>query len=428
VTTKSGAIVVGVGDELLAGRIDDTNARLLSVVLRRAGYPVLRREVVGDDPDAIAVVVGRARADAAVVVVTGGLGPTGDDLTRFGIAKAFGAALRRDATAEATLRDAYARRGRPLPPGSLVQADIPEGFAAAPNARGTAPGLLRAADDGVLLAAPGVPAELEGMLDEILLPILATRPERGTPPKALQITTAGLAEAEIGALLSDLLIRGRDPIAGSYPKSGRVVLTLETFREGADADLALKVDAETIRDRVGSAFVGFGDLKLNEVVVRAAIEKKTTLAVAESLTGGLVSDGVVEVPGASAVFVAGIAAYKDEAKRAVLGVRAETLDAHGAVSEACAREMAEGARRLTGADVALATTGIAGPDGGSIEKPVGTTWFAIADAAGTVANRRVFLGGRAEIRAYARERAFDLLRRRFFGLPLDSAVKDGAGS
>lgn len=422
---KSGAAIVTVGDELLAGRVVDGNAHLLSVELRAAGFPVRSRRTVGDDPAAIGEAVRAAFAEAAVVVVTGGLGPTRDDLTREGVARAFDLALRRDPEAEAILRATYAALRRPMHAGSEVQADVPDGFRAVPNARGTAPGLVRADAEGVVFVAPGVPSELEGLLRSFLLPLLGTRPERGPRPELRCVTLAGVPEVVVGRAVEDLMTRGRDPSVGSYPKGGRVVLALES--EAPDAEerrRRLDADVATIRARLADAFAADEDLPLPTIVVRLLRERGLTIAVAESLTGGLVADGIVSVPGASATFLAGISAYANAAKTALLGVRPATLEAEGAVSEACALEMAAGARRATGADVALATTGIAGPDGGTAEKPVGTTWLAVEDAAGAAALRHVFLGDRETIRRHARERAFDLLRRRILGLPLRSPRAD----
>lgn len=415
---KSGAYVVSVGDELLAGRVLDTNAHGLSRKLRLAGFPVVGRLTLPDDVPTIAAGLRAARDAAAVVVVTGGLGPTADDLTRDGVAAALGVRVAPDARAAALLAATYARLGRVAPPGSDVQADLPEGCDPVENLRGTAPGILKADADGVLFVAPGVPSELDGMVDAVLLPLLAARPERGPAPRLRQVTIAGVAEVVVGRLVQDLMARGRDPVVGSYPKRGRVVLALESSAaDPLDADRRLDADVAAIRERLGPAFVGEGDLGLNEVVARLLLDRGLRIAVAESVTGGLIADGLVEVPGVSAAFVAGFATYSNAAKTELLGVPAELFARHGAVSVEVAAAMAEGARARTGADLALSATGIAGPGGGTSEKPVGTVCFAVADAAGTATSRYVFPGERAAVRTYARERAFDLARRRLLGLP-----------
>ncbi|HYC79126.1 MAG TPA: molybdopterin-binding protein, partial [Planctomycetota bacterium] len=318
---KRGAGIVSVGDELLAGRVLDTNAHRLSSALRAAGFPVMARATVGDDPPRIAAAIRAARAEAAAVVVTGGLGPTKDDLTREGVALALGVPLRRSAAAEAMLRATYERLGRPVPPGSEVQADLPEGCEPVKNLRGTAPGLLFEDDDGVLFVAPGVPSELDGMLAENLLPTLARRPERGPAPHLRQVTLAGVTEAVAGNLVADLMTRGRDPIVGSYPKQGRVVLALESFAEPPDeAERRLDRDVATIRARLAESVVGDGDVPLQEVVARLLLERGLTFALAESMTGGAVADALVEVPGISASFLAGYVTYSNRAKRDALGV------------------------------------------------------------------------------------------------------------
>src|SRR5262249_28374252 len=199
-----------------------------------------------------------------------------------------------------------------------------------------------------------------------------------------------------------------------YPKLGRVVLVVESRERGAEAARRVEADLAEIENRLGEAVVGRGDLKLNEVVASLLLEKGVTVAVAESLTGGLVGDGLVEIPGISKVFLAGFVTYSNRAKAQVLGLPEALFGAGaaGAVSEECVRAMAEGARARSGADLAIAVTGIAGPSGGSADKPVGTVWFALADRDGTVAASVVFPGDRASVRAFTRERAFDLMRRR----------------
>jgi nicotinamide-nucleotide amidase len=415
--------IVSVGDELLAGRVLDTNASWLSALLRAEGFPVALRLTVADERNAVADAVRHAVGAAEVVIVGGGLGPTKDDLTRDGIAGALALPLLPHAGALEMVRGCYAARGLAVPPGSEVQALLPQGFEPLLNRTGTAPGLLRRGTGGGLIAVlPGVPSELRAMAEHEIVPLLRAHPGRGPAPTIESLTIAGLREVDVGRRIADLMERGIDPVVGSYPKRGRVVLTVESH-EGSPDEARERVQA-TIREiwrRLDDAVVGVGDLLLHEVVGGLLIERGTTVAVAESLTGGLVAEGLVSVPGISKVFLAGYVPYANRAKCDLLGVPEALIAAEGAVSEACARAMAEGARAKSGAAFALATTGIAGPSGGSPEKPVGTVWFALADAAGCVASRAVFPGDRESIRAFARERAFDLMRRRLLGLPLAPA-------
>jgi nicotinamide-nucleotide amidase len=412
--------IVSVGDELLSGRVLDTNASWLSSVLRVEGFPTAARFAVRDDVDAIAAAVRQAEAEGQIVVVGGGIGPTKDDLTRDGVAAALGVPLTLHDGALDLVRSNYSRRGMRVPEGSEVQAMLPAGAEPIQNGVGTAPGILvrRAAGTRVLAVLPGVPAEFRAMVERSLIPILRVHPDRGSPPVLASLTVAGLREVDAGNTIADLMERGRDPLVGSYPKLGRIVLTVESAaRPEAEAARRVGETVAEIRRRLGAAVVGEGDLRLNEVVAALLLERGVTVATAESLTGGLVSDGFVEVPGISRVFIAGFVTYSNRAKIDLLGVPDSLVLARGAASEECARAMAEGARARTGADLALSVTGVAGPDGGSEEKPVGTVWFALSDAAGTAAARVRFPGDRAAVRAFARERAFEIIRRRLLGLP-----------
>ncbi|NRA96668.1 MAG: competence/damage-inducible protein A [Planctomycetes bacterium] len=401
------AFIISVGDELLSGRITDTNATWLSNELRAAGFPVMERQTVGDDREAIAGAIRRGVVDADVIVVSGGLGPTADDLTRHGVAEALGVSCMRHQEAVAQMTALFERAGRELSSTNLEQGDLPEGSTPLHNEWGSAPGIRADLDGALILVLPGVPRELKKMTRARVLPLLEEHPARGEVLVRESVTVVGIPESEAGRILEDLMQRGRDPSVGSYPGVAHLVLVVE----GSDG-AAVSKDVAEIRDRLGDAVVCVGERALHEVVAGMLIATETTIAVAESLTGGRIADLLVSIPGASSVFKAGFATYADEAKTDVLGVRPETLDAHGAVSEPCAREMAEGARRVAGADVALATTGIAGPTGAVPGKPVGTVFIALASADGTDVRRLRLIGDRMQIRERAAAAALDLLRKR----------------
>lgn len=414
------SVIVSVGDELLAGRVVDSNAATLSAILRNEGFPVALRITAPDDVKAIASAVRRGLDEAHLVVVGGGIGPTKDDVTREGIACALGVPLVEHPDALTLVRQKYESRGIRVPEGSHVQALLPRGCEPVPNPTGTAPGILwrEPGGDRAIVVLPGVPREFRAMIAEALVPLLRAHPRRGPAPTLASLTVAGMREVDVGRIIEDLMARGRDPVIGSYPKLGRIVLTIEsTAQSGEEASRRVAADAAEIRRRLGAAVVGDGDLRLNEVVASLLLERGTTIAIAESVTGGLVADGLVEVAGASRVFLAGFVAYANRAKIDLLGVPESLLASQGAVSAACAQAMAHGARARTGADIGFATTGIAGPGGGSEEKPVGMVWFAVADGAGSAVARVVFPGDRAAIRAFTRERAFELLRRRLLAIP-----------
>jgi len=402
------AWVVSVGDELLAGRTQDTNATWLSAELRGVGFPVLRRETVTDDAGEIAAAIRRAASEVDVVVVSGGLGPTPDDLTRHGVALALGVTCERDDEAEAWIRSAFERVGRPLHEANLVQADMPRGTAPLNNRWGSAPGIRAELGGATVFVLPGVPRELRKMARAHVIPFLEAHPARGVRKARKAVSLCGVPESRVGTLIEDLMQRGRDPSVGSYPGVAHIVLVVEgTSAEAVDDDIA------EIKSRLGDAIIGDGEVALHSVVVEGLMESGQTIAVAESLTGGRISDLIVSVPGASAIFLAGFATYANEAKRDLLGVSAETLaeDGPGAVSEDCAREMAEGARRAAKSDLALATTGIAGPSGATPGKPIGTVYIALARHDRTDVRRLDLVGDRSQIRERASTAALDLLRR-----------------
>ena len=351
-----GPFLLTIGNELLSGRIVNTNAAWLSRTLTDAGFHLVGQVTVGDDPDDIRSALDTALARSSIVIVGGGLGPTADDLTRAALAAATERPLVRCSQAAELLRAFFEKHGRELPERELVQADLPKGAEPLPNPLGTAPGfVLDLGDDRLLFALPGVPSELKRMTDEQVLLRLSDHPSRGTPPVSRSLTVAGLPESIVAEKLADLLVRGRNPELGSYPQIARVVVVVRG--QGAEAASLVDRDMTEIRARLGEHVVGEGDLELNVVAGEALIANGRTLALAESLTGGLITDGLVKVPGISRVLLAGLTTYANAAKIGLLGVPAAVLENQGAVSEACAQEMALGARRATGADLGLSVPG-----------------------------------------------------------------------
>jgi len=410
----SSSCVVTVGNEILAGRIHDTNATWLSAELWKHGFPVVFRETVADEEEAVARAVRNGLDHVPVTVVTGGLGPTADDLTRHGVAHALGVPLELHAGALRTMEKFFRDHGRELPDRERVQALLPRGTRPLPNSHGTAPGmLLEVAGERLIVVLPGVPAEMKAMAREHLFPLLDGRADRGRVPERREVTVLGIPESLIGERLADLLRRGRNPTLGSYPRIFQVHLELTAAAgDPEEARTLLDRDVREIRRRLGPEAVVEGRVNLNEVVGRMLLERRRTIAVAESLTGGLLSDRLVAVPGISAVFTAGLVTYSNEAKERVLGVSPETLRAHGAVSAACAREMAAGARRVGGADIGVGTTGIAGPTGAVPGKPVGTVFIGLALGDEVVAEERHFTGSRSQVRERAAQWALNEVRLR----------------
>jgi nicotinamide-nucleotide amidase len=408
---------VTIGTELLLGFTIDTNAAEIGRAMAAAGVEIVRRTSVADRPDAIRAAMQEALSRADIVLATGGLGPTKDDITKTVVAELFGRRLVHDAAILAALEERFRRIGRwPMPAANRSQADIPEGAVVLPNPRGTAPGLWLEDETGrIAVLLPGVPHEMRGLLHEQVLPRLAQRVlGGGRVVRSRALRTTGVAESALAERLQGVeeLVA---PLTLAYlPSPTGVDLRLTAWQlDPDDADARLAAAAAAIRPRLGLDCYGEDSTDLAAVVLSRLGER--TVAVAESCTGGLLGGRLTAVPGASAQFVGGVIAYDNAVKTRQLGVPAALLAEHGAVSEPVVLAMAAGAARLFGTAAALAITGIAGPDGGTPEKPVGTVWFAAQCDGRARAVRRVMPGDRQEIRERAAQAALDLLRRLLAG-------------
>jgi nicotinamide-nucleotide amidase len=406
--------VVTIGTELVLGLTPDTNAAELGRALAAAGAEVVRHVAVPDRPAVIRAAVAEALDRTGFVITTGGLGPTRDDMTKHEVAALFGKPLQLDAGLLRSLEARFRRLGRAMPALNRGQAEVPEGATVLPNPRGTAPGLwLEDARGRVAVLLPGVPSEMRGLLVEEVLPRVAQR--AGDPTRVVlsrTLRTTGVPESalaeRVGPVEEEIA-----PLTLAYiPSVDGVDLRVTAWvlsRE--EADRRLNEAAARLRERVGEHCYGEEGVDLAGVVLDALRARAERLAVGESCTGGLLAARLTAVPGASAVFVGGVVAYIDDVKTALLAVPAEILEAHGAVSEETVRALAEGAQRRFEVQAALAVTGIAGPSGGTPEKPVGTVWVAARHGAETRVVKRVFPGDRGEIRARSAQAALDLLRR-----------------
>lgn len=405
-----------VGDELLLGQIVNTNAAWLGDRLASVGVDLRRSETVGDAVEDIAAALHRATADGArVVVVTGGLGPTHDDVTKAAVAEVFGRDLEFHPDILDRIEQKYTARGRTMPPLGRVMAEVPRGFDALDNPKGTAPGLWGERDvDGfaqVVVVMPGVPYEMEAITEAHVLPRLLGRQDGVVLSRTL--LTVGRGESDLSAQLGDLSETFTNGLTLAYlPSLGTVRLRV-TARgpDRAAAQGAMDRATDAIRDRLGVLVAAEGTTTLEAVVNDALAARGLTLALAESCTGGSVAARVASVPGASRVLRGAVVAYDNEVKERQLGVEPEALAAHGAVSEAVARQMAEGVRTRLGADVGVSTTGVAGPGGGTPDKPVGTVWLAYADAATTHAVELRFTPDREVNVGLSTTAALDLVRR-----------------
>lgn len=409
------AELVAVGTELLIGQIANTNAQWISERLAELGIDVLHEQVVGDNADRIVDSILLAASRSDVVILTGGLGPTQDDITRPALAEAAGATLVRHPEIEAELRDRFRVRGRRMPESNLAQADVPEPGRYIRPERGTAPGLVVSVGEATVYAVPGVPSEMREMMEGTVLPELAER----EGPSALVSRTLrcyGLAESRIAELLDDLFHAAANPSVAYLAAGGEVHVRLTAkaaTREEAASLLAPLEDRA--RHQLGDYVYGTEGDTMEAVVGRLLAERGLTLACAESLTGGGLGERITAVPGASSYFLGSAVTYALDAKRAILDVSAETLEGPGPVSRECAAEMAAGARRLFGADVAVALTGAAGPETHGGAEP-GQVWIGLHGDG--VEHQLGFRWpfDRELIRRFAEMAALDLVRRHLLGL------------
>jgi nicotinamide-nucleotide amidase len=404
------ASIVSVGNELLSGRTVDTNAAHIAQRLRSISLPVVSIYDIADEEAAITRTLGLAMRDADVVVVTGGLGPTDDDLTRQALARFLGVDLVRQEDLLVDLRQFFARRNIEMPERNAIQACIPRGATALRNERGTAPGIRAQKDGKLLFALPGVPAEMERMLETSVLPELQQL-LGGQVIAVTRLKCCGAGESTVADLIGNAMRRGRNPLVNCTVHAG--VITLEIVATAADQNEAESMagrEEEALRAKLGNLVYGVGDQSLAEVVGGALARLGRTVAVAESCTGGLLAKLITDIPGASRYFTYGWVTYSNEAKQRELNVPGEMIDKYGAVSEPVARAMAQGARRNAGTDYAIAITGIAGPGGGNEQKPVGLTYIALDKAEGTDTSRHVFAFDRSAVRLRAAQTALNLLR------------------
>ena len=392
--------LITIGTELLLGFTVDTNSAFIGQALAAAGIRVVRRTSVADREAEIVAVVREALDRTRFVITSGGLGPTHDDVTKRAIADLFGAPLRFDPDLWEGLVARFARMGRRLAERNRCQAEVPEGATVLPNPRGTAPGLWLSGSPGEAVLLPGVPQELRGLITDEIVPRLQAR-ANGRVVRSLLVRTTGIPESTLAERLAPLAADLGALSYASLPGLEGVDLRLTAWDlPPEEADRLLAHHAERISQAVGEHVYGTGEIDLAERLLAACGERGLTIAVAESCTGGLLGARLTEVPGSSAAFVGGTVAYANRVKEA-LGVPSRILEASGAVSEETATAMAEAARGRFETDLAISVTGIAGPGGGSPDKPVGLVWIAVADLAGTEAHRVILPGSRHDIRARA---------------------------
>jgi nicotinamide-nucleotide amidase len=412
------AELLAIGSELLGPLRTETNTLWLTERMLDAGIEVMARGTLADDVALVESAFREALARVDVVIATGGLGPTADDLTREAAAAATGRPLRRDPTVMDALQARFARYGRTMSATNEKQADVIDGAIPLPNSRGTAPGQVLEREGRLLVLLPGPPGEMKPMFDEQVLPLLRARAGVTRVLRRRVLRIAAMPESEVDQLAAPVYSRFAKVRTTILGAAGQVELHLVAHGDGAaEAESRIEELAAALREALPGRIYGEDGRDLPHVVVSLLRERGLTLALAESCTGGLLSTRLTDVPGASAVLERAFVTYANRAKVEETGVDPMLLEQHGAVSEEVAAALASGAMKAAGADVGVGITGIAGPDGGTAEKPVGLVFVATCGAAGTRARRSLFPGGRERVRFQATQVALEMLRRGLLGLP-----------
>lgn len=409
--------ILTIGNELTSGRISDTNSAMIARAMQEQGWPVAAMLSVGDDDGAIRDALDFLLERAEAVIATGGLGPTADDITTAAFARAFGLSLYTDEAVLAHIKELFAKRRLAWTENNAKQAVFPEGAEVIANPAGTAAGFALRREGRIVAVIPGVPAEARRMLPEGVIPLI----RKAFPETALHVETStfklfGIPEAAVDAALADADLAGLGLGVGFYPNfpENHLVLTARTA-SAEEAGRSLSAACERVIARLGAHLFARGQETLEGLVARMLTEKKLSLAVAESCTGGLITDRLTDVSGSSVFLERGVVTYSNAAKTALLGVPEAVIAAHGAVSAETARLMAEGVRRLAGTDLGLAVTGIAGPTGGTEEKPVGTVFVALADGGRTLCRRHALRWDRRRNKIAAAQTALLMLLRTLSG-------------
>jgi nicotinamide-nucleotide amidase len=405
------AEIITIGTELLHGLVRNTNADRILDRLAEIGVEVIYQTTVGDDSVRLSEALRAAGHRSNFVIATGGLGPTPDDLTRKVIATVFRRRLVLDETVLAHIRGRFKSRGLEMPAMNEAQALVPRGARIIENPRGTAPGLHFEHLETDYFFLPGVPAEAEAMLTQYVIPSIKSA-NTGPGISRRVVRTIGLSESVLAERLSGIEAEAPDVNIGYLPHSYGldVTLTVLAFDPSWAAEAIRRIERRVV-DAAGEALYGFGRDTLADVLGTILVEQGRTIATAESFTAGAIGASITATPGASRYFLGGVTAYANRAKETLLGVSATTIDRHGAVSAEVAEEMAAGARERFGSDLAVSSTGIAGPDGGSAQKPVGLVYLGLATAEGTQSTRHQIGGSREEIVVRSSALALDLVRR-----------------
>ncbi len=413
-------MLLSIGDELVLGQTVDTNTAWLAARLARLGIRTLEHRTIDDDLDAIAAAIRASAERCALLIITGGLGPTDDDLTRPALAKAMGVGLVIDPASLHALERFFKERGRPMPERNRVQAEHPQTSAMIPNTCGTAPGIDATLGRCRVFVTPGVPREMVAMYEKSIEPAIREAGGSGRTILTTKVNTFGSGESDIAERLGPLMARDRNPVVGTTVSDGIVSVRVRAeFEDLAHAQRELDATAAEVEAIVAPLAFGRDDTSLQQTLIRMLTERGLTIATAESCTGGLIAGMLTDVPGSSAAMLGGWVTYANAMKSGQLGVDDALLQAHGAVSAPVVRAMAQGAVERSGADLAVSTSGVAGPGGGTATKPVGTVWMGLAwredGAIHTDARVAHFPGDRDAVRDRSAKCALQLLRLHLLG-------------
>jgi competence/damage-inducible protein CinA-like protein len=411
------AWILTIGNEIINGVITDTNRESISRELRSVGISIKGMSSVGDDPPLVADALAQAMERAEVTVVSGGLGPTEDDKTAASAADFLGVPLKSDPEQLARIEERFRQWGRPMAASNAKQALFPEGATPIANDYGTAPGFIIERNGRIALFFPGIPRELIPMLRSKGVPAILER--FGSSNQVFRTRTLqvyGISESKLGEILADVARDEDDYHLAFLPRFPIIRLRMDASGQTSqEADQKLDAKQRVVNERLAESIISDDGRSLGEIVLHLLRGKSLTLALAESITGGMIGEMLTRVPGSSETFMGSIVSYSNDMKIDILGVSEETIRDHGAVSHRCAREMAMGARRVGKADIGVSVTGIAGPDGGTPDKPVGTFFLGLATADATISRGFLLPGTREWVKTLAAMQALDLVRRHILG-------------
>lgn len=410
------AEIIAVGTEILLGDIVNTNAQFLAQELASLGIDVYYQTVVGDNPKRLEDTLFHAFSRADLVITTGGLGPTEDDLTKETGAKYFNEKMKLDERALGRIKKYFDKTGRIMTENNVKQAYVPENAIVLYNDNGTAPGILLEKNNKIMVMLPGPPKEVIPMFTEQVKPYLSKKQEYTFISRVLRVANVG--ESAMEMQVKDIIHRQENPTVAPYAKGMESILRITAkAKNEEEAEKLISPVAKEIYDVLGDAVYAEGETNLQTVVAKLLLEKNKTIATAESCTGGLLAASLVEYPGISKVFLDGVVTYSNESKKNRLGVKGETLEKYGAVSPRTAEEMAENVAKTAGTEIGISTTGVAGPDGGTAEKPVGLVYIGLYIGGKVMSKECRFAGSRERIRERAVYSALDWLRKELLVRP-----------